>query len=193
MPRPREFDPEEALAKATRQFRARGYHDTSIRDLVERTEVGPYGLYGQFESKHGLFLAALDHYRKTVTADVLSVLNRPGPARGAIASTLERVLKLMQTPDGRVGCLMCNTAIELAPHDETAAAQVRAHMKLLQDAFRRRLAESQIEDEIAPDADPAALAEFLTATVYGIGMLVRAGRSDAFLRRYIATALRALD
>ncbi|MDJ0896698.1 MAG: helix-turn-helix domain-containing protein, partial [Alphaproteobacteria bacterium] len=39
------------------QFWAKGYHDTSIRDLVERTGVNYYGLYGEFESKRGLFLA----------------------------------------------------------------------------------------------------------------------------------------
>jgi TetR/AcrR family transcriptional repressor of nem operon len=192
MARPREFEPDKALELAMMQFRAKGYHDTSIRDLVERTGVNFYGLYGAFGNKHELFLAALDRYRDTITAEILETLQRPGPARDAVRRALERVLELMQTPDGRVGCLMCNTAIELAPHDPAAAAKVRAHMALVQRALRDRLAAGQSAGEFGPEADLDALAGFLTTTVYSVGLLVRAGKGDAEIRRHIAVALGVL-
>ena len=74
MARPKEFEPDEALERAMHQFWATGYHDTSIRDLVARTGVNYYGLYGEFENKRGLFLASLDLYAKTVTAAVIREL-----------------------------------------------------------------------------------------------------------------------
>ncbi|TQV78980.1 TetR/AcrR family transcriptional regulator [Denitrobaculum tricleocarpae] len=195
MARAREFEPEEAVAAAMRLFRSKGYNDSSIRDLSDCTGVGPYGLYGVFGSKHGLFLAALDHYRKTVTAEVLQALEAPGPAREVIAEALARVLELMETPDGRVGCLMCNTASELAPQDPEAAAKVKAHLDLLTDAFQKLLLR-EVKDAKAgkkaarKEAEEAA--QFLAATVYGIGLLVRAGQDDAQIGRYIKTALKAV-
>ena len=192
MARPKEFEPDEALDKAMHQFWAKGYHDTSIRDLVARTGVNYYGLYGEFMNKRGLFLAALDRYRDTVTAEILGALKRPGPALPAIERTFEVLLALMKTPDGRVGCLMGNTAIELGPSDAEAAAKVRAHMKLLRDAFRARLLQGQEEGELPADADVGALAEFLATTAYGAGFLLRAGCGDAHVRRHIRTALSAL-
>ena len=192
MARPREFDADEALDKAMRLFWAKGYHDSSIRDLVERTGVNYYGLYEVFENKHGLFLAALDRYRSTVTGEIVRALKRPGGAVKGIERAFDRLLALMRTPDGRVGCLMCNTAVELAPHDADAAARVQAHMRLLRSAFRAALLEGRKAGELAEDRDIDALAEFLTTTAYSVGFLVRAGCSDAHVRRHVRTALSAV-
>ena len=192
MARPKEFEPEEALERAMQQFWSRGYHDTSIRDLVERTGVNYYGLYGEFESKHGLFLAALDRYRKRVTDEVLRELKQPGPLEAGLRRAFERLLSLLKTADGRVGCMMCNAAVELAPHDPEAAAKVQAHMKLLRTAFRAKLAEAQAAGELDPEKDIGALAEFLATTAYSLGFLLRAGGSDAQLRRHLRVALTAV-
>ncbi len=192
MARPKEFEPDEALDRAMRQFWAKGYHDTSIRDLVARTGVNYYGLYGEFENKRGLFMASLDRYAKIVTSEVVRELRRPAPLSEALRRTYERLLELVTTPDGRVGCMMCNTAIELAPSDAEAAAKVQANMKQLREAFRSRLAEAQKTGELERSRDIGTLAEFLATTAYSAGFLLRAGCSDAFVRRHIRTAISAV-
>ena len=193
MARPREFDPEVALDKAMHQFWSKGYYDTSIRDLVSRTGVNYYGLYEVFNSKHGLFLAALERYRQTVTTRILDVLNQPGPAKPAIEAALNQVLASMHTEDGHVGCLMCNTAIELAPHDSEANNRVSSHRELLQSAFRARLTNDRTSANSRSDAELGALSEFLATAVYTIGLLVRAGHDDAFVRRHIGNVLTVLE
>ena len=65
-------------------------------------------------------------------------------------------------------------------------------MKLLRNAFKAKLLEGQKAGEIAADKDVGALAEFLGTTVYSTGLLVRSGCGDAFVRRYIRTALSTL-
>jgi len=189
MVRPKEFEPLVALDKAMQQFWAKGYHDTSIRNLVACTGVNYYGLYAVFESKHGLFLAALDRYRDTVTAEVAAVLRRPGPARATIHSAFERLLELIKSADGHVGCMMCNTAIEVAPYDADAAAKVQAHMSLLQAGLRAKLLAGRDAGELAQATHVDALAEFLATTSYSLGLLVRSGADDAQLGRYLDTAL----
>lgn len=193
MARPREFDAEEALERAMRLFWAKGYHDSSIRDLVARTGVNYYGLYSVFSDKHGLFLAALDRYRDTITAEVVTELERPGPVRSSIRRAFARLLELMKTSDGRVGCMMCNTAAELAPSDAEAAAKVQAHMKLLREAFRARLSLARSAGELPAGKDIGALAEFLASTAYSLGFLLRAGCSDAHLQRHLRSALSGVD
>ena len=192
MARPREFDPQDALQKAMQQFWVKGYHDTSIRDLVDCTGVNYYGLYGEFESKHGLFLAALDHYRDTVTAGFLRAIKQPGPLRAGIAAAFDRLFALMKTPAGDIGCLMGNTAVELASSDAEAEAKVQAHMKQIRDAFKAKLREGRDAGEIAETMDIAALAEFLTTTTYSLGFLARSGCGPAYVRRHLRTALSVL-
>ncbi len=192
MPRPKEFEPDDALEKAMTQFWAKGYHDTSIRDLVDCTGVNYYGLYSVFESKRGLFLAALDRYRDTVTAEVIRDLKQPGSLEPGLRRSFNRLFELLTAPGSRVGCMMCNTAVELAPYDSEAAAKVQAHMKLLRHAFRARLLAGQKAGELPGSRDIDALAEFLTTTAYSLGLLLRSGCSKAYLRRHLDSALMAV-
>ena len=110
MGRPREFDPEIALDKAMRLFWSKGYYDTSIRDLVEHTGVNYYGLYDQFESKHGLFLAALDRYETLLSSEVAQALKEEPGGLEAIGRVFDRLLAFVTTANGKAGCMMCNTA-----------------------------------------------------------------------------------
>lgn len=192
MARPREFDPREALDKAMLQFWAAGYHDTSIRDLTARTGVNQYGLYSQFESKRGLYLAALDRYRDTVTRAVLARLQQAGPVADALSGAFAVLIARMRTEDGAVGCMMANAALEVAPQDEGAAAKVDAHMTLLREAIGARLDAARTAGDLASETDTGQLAEFFATTAYSLGFLLRAGRDDAYLQRHITTALAVL-
>ena len=192
MARPKEFDPDEALDLAMHQFWSKGYHESSIRDLVAATGVNYYGLYDVFDSKHGLFLASLDRYQATVTADLIRALKEPGPLLPTLEAAIGCLITRMQTAHGRIGCLMCNTAVAVAPDDPAAAAKVESNRKSLETAFKARLKAAQQAGDLRPEADPKALAEFLTSTVYSLGLLLRAGRSDAYLRRHLQTALSTL-
>ncbi len=189
MARPKEFDPDEALEQAMHVFWAQGYHDTSIRDLVKATGVNQYGLYSTFEDKHGLFLAALDRYRDKVGLSIIRELKREGSGLGAIRRAFDRILEFTQLSNGHKGCLMCTTAVELGPFDEQAAAKVAENMGAIRLAFKEAIERAQRSGEIGEDRDAKALAEFLTTTVYSVGVLMRAGASRAYVVRHVQTAL----
>ncbi len=193
MARPKEFDPDEALEKAMQTFWAQGYHDTSVRDLVRSTGVNQYGLYSTFNDKHGLFLAALDRYRDKVTPIILRELKREGSGLIAIRRAFDRILAIAQKSNGHSGCLMCTTAVELAPFDEKAAAKVAAHMELLRGAFQDAIEGAQRAGDISNKKDPRALSEYLTTTVYSVGLLTRAGKSGAYVKRHVETALEIVE
>ncbi|MGI9384771.1 MAG: TetR/AcrR family transcriptional regulator [Methyloligellaceae bacterium] len=193
MGRPREFDPEIALDKAMRLFWTKGYHDTSIRDLVEHTGVNYYGLYGEFENKRGLFLAALDRYSAMAMSEIVGGLKEsPGGLHG-IRRAFARLLSFVTSANGQAGCMMCNTAVELAPHDAEAATKVRGNLKGLKTAFARSLSEAKAEGALPANADVPALGEYLATTALSVGVLVRAGMSRPHVERHIGTALSALE
>ena len=192
MPRAKEFDPDETLDKAMRLFWAKGYHDTSIRDLVARTGVNYYGLYDVWDSKHGLFLAALDHYRETITSEVVGELRTDGPVADRLRAAFERLTELMTTRDGRVGCMMCNTAVELSPHDDAARDKVSAHLAQLGAAFTAALERAQAAGESHVIADTRDAGDYLATTAYTLGLLLRAGADATRVRRHIDRALAAV-
>jgi len=60
--RPRAYDPEIALQRATESFWRAGYAATSLDDLSAATGMNRPSLYGAFGDKRGLYLAALRRY-----------------------------------------------------------------------------------------------------------------------------------
>ena len=66
MARPREFDVDEVLDRATELFWTRGYEATSVQELVDTLGVNRASLYATFGDKAQLFAAVLDRYGERV-------------------------------------------------------------------------------------------------------------------------------
>ena len=63
--RPREFDRDEALAKARDAFWKRGYEGVSMSDLVAILDLASSRIYAAFGSKEDLFREAVALYRRS--------------------------------------------------------------------------------------------------------------------------------
>ena len=70
MPRPREFDPQSALQTAIQVFGEKGYDDTSVDEVVKRSGVAKYGIYGTFGPKRELFKKVLQQYARDRHQDI---------------------------------------------------------------------------------------------------------------------------
>src|SRR3712207_4819608 len=115
MPRTKEFEPRDALDAATELFWRRGYGATTMRDLLDAMCIGRGSFYDTFGDKHALFLAALDRFEEVRTAWVGEVLE--GSGLDGVDEVFRRTVDGLVEFEPRRGCLMANTAVELAPHD----------------------------------------------------------------------------
>jgi TetR/AcrR family transcriptional regulator, transcriptional repressor for nem operon len=171
MARPRQFDPERVLDRTMREFWEHGYRATSVDDLVEVTGVRPGSLYNAFPAgKRGLFLQALDRYSKLVVPEKLGALESPGAGLPELRAYFDGLVDDLTMPEGRMGCLMVNSAMELAAEDSEVGAIVRDHMKRLERNAVRALRNAKRHGEIPERIDPRAKATQLMAT--GMGLMV---------------------
>jgi TetR/AcrR family transcriptional regulator, transcriptional repressor for nem operon len=186
--RPRQFDPEEVLDRSMREFWERGYRDTSVDDLVEATGVRPGSLYHAFPGgKRGLFLEALDRYSRLVVPAKMGALERAGAGLAELRGYFDGLVDDLSTPEGRIGCLMVNSTMELAAEDFEVGVIVRNHMKRLEQNAERALRNAKRRGEIAEHVDPRAKAAQLMAT--GMGLMV-VGKTDPG-RRALETIVEA--
>lgn len=192
MARTREFDPDEALTKAMSVFWRKGYFDTSVDDLVDATGVSRYGLYGEFKNKEGLFLAALDHYQTAVLGSIFKVVEQPDAALPEIRAFFASILKVASQPAARLGCLMCNTASEVAPLDPGIADKVGAFHKRFSAGFRKALKNAVAKRELPPDFDIRGEADFLVGILHASSSLNRSGAGHRMVGNLITTALKTL-
>ena len=69
MGRPKNFDPETAIAAVKELFWLQGYEGTSLHDIERATGLAKQSLYREFGDKRGIYLAALRHYEQHEAAE----------------------------------------------------------------------------------------------------------------------------
>ena len=192
MPRPKAFDPDAALQRAMHVFCERGYEATSVQDLVEGMGINRFSLYSTFGDKHQLFVAVLERYCATIGANLVGELEHSAAGLPAIRQFFTRLVDFFASAQGWRGCLMTNTAVELASHDPQAAAKVQAYVVRLEEAFYRVLLQAQRTQQRATAYTCRDLARFLTGSALGLGVLAKTSPGRQALEGYLSVILSVL-
>ncbi len=191
MARHAEFDRDEVLSRAMEVFWTKGYQATSLVDLEHATGLKPGSLYNAFDSKKGLFLAVIAHYRETVVGVRLSTILDNGRPLAGIEAFFRTAYDGFER-EQLIGCLLTNTATEMAPDDPEIQEAVASGIAMIEQAFCRRLLEAQGAGEIDAGLDAAATAVHLTSCFQGLGVMGRLTRDPERLEAITDQALAAL-
>ncbi|MFI0357867.1 TetR/AcrR family transcriptional regulator [Actinomadura sp. 9N407] len=191
MSRTKEFDPDAVLQRAVDLFRERGCENTSMADLVEHLGIGRASIYATYGSKRDLYLKALARYRETTDRAIIDALSQPGPALPAVHALIDFYARSSAEDPG--GCLVVNTAVELAGKDPDAARCVEASWTIMETSLTSALTRAQAQDELSPGQDPRAIARFLLVMFQGMRVLARTPAPAARLHDAAAQAHSFLD
>lgn len=172
-------------------FWEKGYRATSMVDLEQATGLQPGSIYNAFGSKKGLFLAVLDHYREQVVGERVNVLLQSGEPLAAIEAFFRTAYEDLE-PEELAGCLLTNSAIEVASGDAEIQACVSEGITSIETAFKTRLEEAQALGVLSADKDPALLAAHLSACFQGFGVIGRLTRDKARLDAVSEAAMMSL-
>ena len=188
MPRPRTFDPDDALDAVMLVFWRKGYAETSYDDLVSETGVSRKGLYTAFGDKRALFLRALQRYRATVAKDYLAEMSKPGATKYDLVAGFRSMIALGATDAGRLGCFMANTSVDEISEDPQVRKAVQDHFDRMASCFGTAMLNSGYEDEEA-----VVLADYLTGVFQGMAVMARSGASERRMRNMVETAVRQFE
>jgi TetR/AcrR family transcriptional regulator, copper-responsive repressor len=188
--RPRQYDPDQALAKAASAFWKGGYAGTSLDDLAAATGMNRPSLYAAFGDKRDLYLKTLERYQRKSRAKTLELLADDPPLRIFLTRFYDGALDIYRAGgDDARGCYSISTA----PAQATVDTGVRA---FLQDSIRGTdafladlIGKARERGEVAAGADPAALAQIATATLHTIAVRSRVGASRNELKALAAAAI----
>lgn len=176
-----------------RAFWKKGYSATSMQDLVDVTGLHRGSLYATFGDKHSLFLAVLQLYDEKNRREQLEKLERTFPPREAIRHLF---LSFTSGVSGRRpghGCLMTNTALEVAPHDPDVAKVVAASQKQVEQFITRMISAAQAEGAASSDLDALEAARVMLAILIGLIVMTRSRPDPALLQSIVAGAMKRLD
>ena len=190
MGRPREFDTDAALEKAMRLFWAKGYEGTSVGDLTETLGISRPSLYAAFGDKQSLFRAALERYAAGPAGYVAMAIAKP-TAREVAEHLLRGAADLQASTRNPGGCLTVNGGIACGDEAEPVRQALNTHRTAGVALLRRRFEQAKAQHDLPKDSDPAALARFLAAVVYGMAVLASGGASRKELEQVIQSAMKA--
>src|SRR5580692_10846158 len=130
--RPRSFDAEAAVERAMGVFWSRGYYATALPDLLRATKLSRGSLYAAFGDKHSLFLRALDRYVANALSRMeIELDSRREPVDG-LRAYLAGYVDRTSGANGRRGCLLVATAMELAGHDAEVDRRIGSFFKAME-------------------------------------------------------------
>lgn len=153
MARPREFDRDEALAKARDAFWTRGYEGTSMADLVSELGIASARIYAAFGSKEDLFREAIGLYEVKEGGFVDRALAQEPTARLAVARMLREAVETYTRPGKPWGCMVVTAATNCAAENSRVQEWLAERRRQQTAAIAGRLARAVRDGELVEDAD----------------------------------------
>ena len=92
----------------------------------------------------------------------------------------------------RKGCMVVNSALEMAPHDPESRETIAETLKRIESFFLARVEKGQADGTITSSRPAVGLAQHLLGVLMGVRVLARL-RPSALLDDAIGTALTSLD
>jgi AcrR family transcriptional regulator len=190
--RPREFDRDEALARARDAFWARGYEGVSMADLVEALGLASARIYAAFGSKEALFREAVALYDAREGGFATRALAEEPTAVGAIDRILREAVETYTRKGRPRGCMVVSAATNCASENENLREWLADYRRRRTASLVMRLEKAVADGELRPGTDAQALGDYFAAVLHGISVQARDGVPKKRLLAMIPSALSAL-
>jgi AcrR family transcriptional regulator len=189
--RPRAFDEETVLDRATEVFWRYGYEGASLSVLTGAMGINRPSLYAAFGSKEQLFERVFDRYRDTQLTNARAALAQP-TAYAAIEAFLRSSADGLTASDHPAGCLSVQGGLTCSPENARISEMLAAGRAATEAALEERLTRAAQEGDLPEGVDPRGLARFVMALSEGHAVHAAAGATREELHASVDVALRAL-
>ncbi|NLS20247.1 TetR/AcrR family transcriptional regulator [Rhizobium sp. P40RR-XXII] len=187
--RPREFDRDEALAKARDLFWTRGYEGVSMADLVNAMGIASARIYAAFESKEALFQEAVMLYASGEGGFATRALAEEPNVLDAFERLLRDAILLYTRPNHPRGCMIVMAATNYTINSQAVRERLGRYRRDRAASLNERLRKASETGELKPDANPRALAEFYAAFLHGLSVQAADGVPRDILLSTLSPAL----
>ncbi|MNW36614.1 HTH-type transcriptional repressor ComR [compost metagenome] len=191
MARSKEFEEKEVLDKAMRLFWEQGYEKTSMTELVEHMGIHRRSLYDTFGDKHSLFLKAMDRFDDKIIAALAGGVKRSKTASEALQFIFSFMID--GDEDTPAGCLMVNSAVELAARDVEVDNKSTKAFTTAEQLLREIILWGQRDGEFTSTYNAEELAEYLHNVWIGLRVMARTSASREKLHRITHISMKLLE
>ncbi len=171
MPRKKQFDQADILKKAMERFWKRGFHATSMQDLVDHLGINRASIYSTFPGgKEQLFQEAFQLYQKEYGFDLDQVREtlKQKSVKDFLKDFFQQSISELESDTDRKGCFVTNTTCELSTQSEEVGRLLSNHMAHVVAFFAEIVRLGQERGEIANTYEADYLAKHIYTFFNGI-------------------------
>ena len=193
MPRTKQFDEKEVLQKAMELFWEKGFHATSIQDLVSHLGINRASLYDTYGGKEELFDQAFQYYRTTNGAIVKTLFEKESSVKKGLKVLFVKAIQQSVQDECKKGCFVVNTATELIPGDEAIHKALRDNTENSQKLFIDYVQKGIDAGEISSSKNAASIGLMLFTLYNGLQVLAKIETDPKKYRNMVEAGLSVLD
>lgn len=170
------------LDAASDEFQKRGYHATSMHDVMRLAGVPGGSVYHYFPTKKSLALAVIEErVADTVTKTWIEPVRKASSASQGINAVFDSVAESADSNRAILGCPLNNLVLELSLADQDFQQALLRVFDRWEQAIAQRLRDD-LKAGIVRNIDPNRLATFVVASFSGAMSLAKATQNAAPIR-----------
>ncbi len=179
---------DQILDAAARLIHLRGYHCTSLDDVLRESGVGKGNFYYYFKSKEDLGYAIIDRVIQSFVKRTLDPAFADAAADpiAQIHRFLDRVLENQRQRNCVGGCPMGNLASELSDVHEGFRQRLAGIFGQWRARLTEALTRGQASGRVCRDCDPAGVAQFLVAALEGAILMSKVTKDIVVMEKCVA-------
>lgn len=166
MGRPRSYDRNEVIARATALFWKKGYAGAHLQELVEVTGLNRFSLYKEFGGKDGLFQTAIESYLNEADDYYRQTLGRKPYGLANITAYFRSI----RFPAQYDGCFFVNSLAERHVLESATYKLVQKFAAYVEDLYFKNAQAAQKSGELPTRYDARTLARYFTVNDFGLAV-----------------------
>jgi len=186
---------EKIVGESLKLFSLKGFHNTSISDILAATGMSKGGFYNHFKSKEELFAAVLSEARRIWRMQNLAGVDEADRQidrlKKILANFRDRYLKDAVHFPG--GCVFITLSVELDDQLPHLSSQLSDGFERTKALLRKYLDRAREAGEIRPDVSTSDVSEILFSGILGASVVYGLDKSDGQLGRNIQALIRYLE
>ncbi|HEX2609094.1 MAG TPA: TetR/AcrR family transcriptional regulator [Flavisolibacter sp.] len=170
------------VEKTAPLFNAKGFAGTSLSDLTEATGLTKGSIYGNFDNKDEVALAAFDYnFHKVTTYLKERILARENAIERLLVYP-ETYSKFLKIPFLKPGCPILNTATEADDTHPALKEKAKEALRFWKASLENQVKRGIERGEIKRDTDPGAVSVIMMSLIEGAVMQAKVTERSAELK-----------
>jgi TetR/AcrR family transcriptional regulator, transcriptional repressor for nem operon len=166
------------IARAAPIFNKHGYAGTSMSQLTQAIKMTKGAIYGNFESKDEIALAAFDYSLNEISKRISEVVHSEEDACDKLIALANYYMDSFAEISRKGGCPILNAAVDSDDVHELLKKRVESAIRNWMKTVVRIVAAGVKQDQIKPDVNPERFASLFVSLIEG-GVLLSKTTGDA--------------